>query len=118
MLAKSRRWFGVATLVAAAPPVYAQQVPNVIALASLSPVIMVLLAGLLGWLERSLLSGLMHVSLILLWVIAFAVLANTVTTDWIIWTPIGIYGVHSFYILYKLGSVAARRRRAHRSGAA
>ena len=93
-----------------APPAYAQEVPGVIAVAVISPVIMVLLAGILGWLERSPISGLRHIGLIVLWFVAFVLLARSVTTDLLIWTPLVIYCIHSLYLIIRLLARFRKRR--------
>ena len=80
----------------------AQQISNTVALAALSPIVVVLLAGLVGWLEHELLRGLIDVGLVLLWVVAFAVLSSYVTIDWIIWTPVVLYALHAAWIVYRL----------------
>lgn len=109
MISTSTQWLYIVLLMVTASPAYAQEVPGVIAVAVISPVIMVLLAGILGWLERSPISGLRHIGLIVLWVFAFVLLARSVTTDLLIWTPLVFYSIHSLYILIRL--VASLRKR-------
>ena len=87
----------------------AQQISNTVALAALSPIIVVILAGTVGWLERELLRGLIDVGLVLLWVVAFAVLSAYATIDWIIWTPVALYALHAAWIVYRLIKVLIAR---------
>ena len=58
---------GLAAIVVSMMPAtaQAQQISNTIALAALSPIVVVLLAGTVGWLERELLRGLIDVGLVL-----------------------------------------------------
>jgi hypothetical protein len=97
-------------LIIVSPAAHAQHISNAIALAALSPIFVVLLAGILGWLERRLLSGIVNVCLVLVWVIAFAVLSNLVTNDWLIWMPVALYALHSFWILAKLATILVKKR--------
>ena len=105
----------VVLLLAFVPSAYAQEVPGAFAVAVLSPIVMILLAGILGWLDRRPMSGLMHIGLIVLWVAAFLVLSRHVTTDWLIWAPIFLYSIHSLYILIRLGQSVWKRRSARAS---
>lgn len=88
--------------IAAPGAAQAQQVPAVFVLAVFSPVVMVLLAGWLGWRQRKLLLGLLHVVLILFWVMLFALLSNSVSQDLLIWTPVMLFLIHSAWILVQL----------------
>ena len=110
MTATPKQLLSVAVMIAASPAAHAQHLSNAIAIAAVSPVVFVLLAGVLGWLERNLLSGLVHIGLILLWVVSFAVLSNIVTTDWLIWAPLVFYGIHCCWMMTRLVVLLFRRR--------
>ena len=97
-------------MIIVSPLAYAQEVPTVIAIAALSPIIMMALAGVLGWLDRSLLTGLKHIALVFLWVAVFLVLSSVVTTDWLICTPLVLYGAHGLWMLGKVVSILVKRR--------
>lgn len=79
--------------------VYAQRIPVWFAAAALSPIVMLILAALLGWLYRSWRVGLAHGGALLVWVGLWILAAYSVTNDYVIWTPLAIYALHSLSIL-------------------
>lgn len=78
---------------------HAQHIPGWLVMAALSPVAVILLAIVLGILTRSLRAGVLHVALVLLWVVTFGITAYYVTNDYIIWTPLVLYGLHAILLV-------------------
>ena len=110
MTTASRQSLFAALIATASPSAHAQHVPAAIAIAAVSPILFLLLAAVLGWMERSLLSGLVHTGLIVLWLASFAVLSNAVTIDWLVWTPVVLYGIQCCWIVTRLVTILVRRR--------
>lgn len=90
---------------------HAQQIPTWLALAVLSPLLVVALAIGLGFLARSWRVAASHVALIVLWVLLSGVFAYWVENDYIIWTPMFIYAAHSVLIVYLVFLRLAQRIR-------
>ena len=90
---------GGATLMGFPLAAHAQRIPGWLVVAALSPVVMILLAIVLGILTRSFRTGVLHVALILLWVMTFGIASYYVTNDFIIWTPLLLYTLHAILLL-------------------
>jgi hypothetical protein len=89
----------VATLVALPTAAQAHGIHPVWIAAVLSPVAVMLLTVILGWLSRSVRLGAIHAMLIVLWVVLFWLASYLVTNDYLIWTPLALYLIHATIII-------------------
>ena len=88
----------IATLALLPGIAYAQYVPVWLVAAALSPVVVILLAVILGVLTRSLRIGAMHTGLVFAWVLLFGLAAYFIENDYVIWTPLILYAAHALFI--------------------
>lgn len=79
--------------------VHAQNIPVEIAAAAISPLLVIVLAFLLGWISGNMKAGAMHALFIVTWVILFSLASYFAENDYIIWTPLAIYIAHSLLII-------------------
>lgn len=93
----------------------AQRIPTEIALAAVSPLLVIALALVLGWLTHSWRTALRHSGLVICWILLTGIFAYWVENDAIIWTPVGIYVVHSLLIIVLVIRELARRARGERA---
>ena len=110
------RLVGLAFLLLVSGAAQAQRVPTSLALVALSPLVVVVLATVLGVLVRSWRVGTLHVFLVLTWAITFLLVAQHVEGDYktyLIWIPIIGYVVHTLVILVLLVVHMAKRLSAH-----
>jgi len=77
----------------------AQHVSPLLFTAALSPLLIFLLAIVLGIVVRSWKVGVLHAGLIAIWVLLFGVASYWVENDYIIWTPVFLYSVHALIIV-------------------
>lgn len=77
----------------------AQHIPVVIAVAALSPLLVMLCAVVLGALEHNWKTGAKHLGMIIIWIALFAVASYNVENDYIIWTPMLLYVLHAILII-------------------
>jgi hypothetical protein len=77
--------------------------------AALSPLAVLLLTAILGWLSRSARLGATHALLIVVWVALFWLASNLVTNDYLIWTPLVLYLLHTIVIIVLVASHAITR---------
>ncbi len=91
---------------------YAQRIPTAIAAMAVSPLLVILLAVAHGVLSRSWRAGAAHTGLVLLWVLMFGVASYWVENDYVIWTPLVLYGVHAITLLILVVKGLLRRREA------
>jgi hypothetical protein len=90
----------------------AQHIPPTIVALALSPVLVLLLAVVLGIVKRSWKAGLAHAGLIVVWIVLFGVAAYWVENDYVIWTPLLLYVVHALIVIVLIvKGVLLRRRR-------
>jgi intracellular septation protein A len=95
----------------------AQYIPPIFIAAALSPLLVILLAIVLGLLARSCRVGLRHTLLILLWVLLFGLASYFIENDYVIWTPMVLYAAHSLLIVVLiLANIVKRIRTARRKG--
>ena len=78
---------------------HAQHSSPVLVAALLSPLLVLLLAVVLGVVARSWKVGGLHVGLIIVWILLFGVASYWVENDYIIWTPLALYILHSLIIV-------------------
>ena len=94
---------------------HAQYVPPWLIVAVLSPVLVFLLCIILGFLTRSIRIGVVHSVLVLAWIALFSLAAYFVDNDYVIWTPLALYTLHSallvILIVVAIGKRILRRAR-------
>lgn len=95
---------------------HAQHIPTWLALAVLSPLLVIALATGLGFLSGSWRAGGRHVALIVLWLVLSGIFAYWVENDYIIRIPLLVYALHALLIVFLvILQVASRIRGAARS---
>ena len=110
------RFFAVLPLLVAASllplPAYAQSISSWIAGASVSPLLVLLLALLLGVIYRSWLVAAGHAGIVILWVVLFVLASRYVEDDFVIWLPLAAFVVHAILIVVlTITGLAGRSRR-------
>jgi MFS-type transporter involved in bile tolerance (Atg22 family) len=90
---------------------HAQHLSPLLVATALSPLLVFLLAIILGIVARSWKTGVMHAGLIVIWVLLFGVASYWVENDYIIWTPVALYSVHALVIVALLIVGIAKRLR-------
>ena len=88
------------TLATFSGPAAAQHVPIWVAAAVLSPLAVLSLCIVLGLLKRSGRVSIRHAALVLLWILLFSLASYFVENDYVIWTPLAIYSIHSVLLLF------------------
>ena len=91
---------------------HAQYIPPWLVAAALSPILVLALCAVLGFVSRSLRRGLVHGALIVLWVVLFSLAAYFIENDYIIWTPLALYILHSALLMVLIVVEIARRENA------
>jgi MFS-type transporter involved in bile tolerance (Atg22 family) len=89
----------------------AQNIPPVIAALALSPVLVLLLAVILGVVTRSWRVGIRHFGLVVVWILLFGVTSYWVENDYVIWTPLALYGIHAATMTFLIARGVLRRVR-------
>jgi len=107
---ESSRWLWAAFALALPGIAHAQQIHPIFAVMAVSPLLAILLAVVLGVLSRSWRIGAAHVGLIVVWVLLFAIASYWVENDYIIWTPLVLFGVHAVTLSILVAKAAVRRR--------
>jgi len=92
----------------------AQEIPLPIAIGFLSPLVAIVMAAILGVVARSWRAALINIGLICVWVLGYLAVIHTFTADWIIYTPIALYGIHCIVLSALLGWAIVRRLRGQR----
>ena len=100
---------GLTSLPLASEMAFAQHVPTSIAVAALSPLVVVALAVVLGIVAGSWRVGIMHAGLLLVWILVFLFTAQHVENAYVIWVPIILYGAHTLLISVLLVVHTVRR---------
>ena len=114
------RLSGLALFLLVSGVAQAQQIPTSLAMVALSPLVVVVLATVLGIVIRSWSVGILHVGLLVTWVIIFLFLVQHFDSDYkiyIISIPIIVYAIHTFLILVLLIVHIAKRFAAHNPSA-
>jgi MFS-type transporter involved in bile tolerance (Atg22 family) len=78
---------------------HAQQISPLIAALAVSPILVLLLALILGVVSRSWQVAAKHAGLVVVWVVLFAIASYWVENDYIIWTPLVLYAAHATIML-------------------
>jgi hypothetical protein len=111
-----RRFLLLALLGFAPIPAYAHGVPVWMFVAALSPLLVLMLIAVYGWLARTPRTAFVHALLQAIWVIWFWGASNSnevallgVSTDYIIWTAFALYVLHTILIVVLVFVHASRR---------
>lgn len=97
------------TLGALPASAHAQYVPPWLIAAVLSPILVLFLCIVLGVLSRSLRIGALHAGLVIIWVVLFSLASYFVENDYVIWTPLALYILHSALLLVLIVVEVAKR---------
>lgn len=90
-------------------PAQAQNIPIWMVAAVLSPIPVLFLCIILGVLANSVRIGAIHTAVIFTWVLLFTLACFFVENDYVIWTPLVLYILHSILLVVLIAVVAARR---------
>ena len=91
------------TLGFAPASAHAQYIPPWLVVGALSPILVLVLCVILGWLARNALLGARHAMLAIVWVVLFALASYFIENDYVIWTPLVLYLLHSALLLGLIG---------------
>lgn len=101
-----------AAFLAALPvQAHAQYVPMWALAALLSPLLVVLLCVVLGWLQRSFRVAALHFVIVLVWIVLFGVASYWVENDYVIWTPLALYFLHAGLLVVLIVIYSVKRMR-------
>jgi hypothetical protein len=89
---------------------YAQEIPPLIGALALSPILVMLLALVLGIVARSWRVGAAHAALVVVWLLLFGIASYWVENDYVIWTPLALYALHALIMLALIVQRLIRRR--------
>ena len=89
----------------------AQNVSPIIAALALSPILVFLLAIVLGVVTRSWRVGARHFGLVCVWIVLFAIASYWVENDYVIWTPLMLYGIHAITMIFLIVKGVLQRAR-------
>lgn len=90
---------------------YAQRIPGVVAALAISPILVLSLCVALGIATRNWLVGIGNAILVLFWVTLFLIASYWVENDYIIWTPLVLYGLHAVVLVALVARSILRRVR-------
>lgn len=93
---------------------YAQNIPPTIVALALSPLLVLLIAVVLGVVLRSWRVGAAHAGLIVVWVLLFGIASYWVENDYVIWTPMVLYGAHAILMIVLIVMGVVRRIKSQR----
>lgn len=79
-------------------PAHAQYVPLWMVAAALSPILVLVLCLVLGLVTRSFRVGARHAAFVVNWVVLFILASYFVENDYVIWTPLALYVLHSILL--------------------
>ena len=99
MNTRSISLFASVTLAAYPISAHAQNVPIWLIAGVLSPLIAFLLCVILGLLAKSIRIGGRHAIIMLIWIILFSLASYYVENDYVIWTPLILYVLHSVLLV-------------------
>ena len=104
-----------AGLLAIAPlDAHAQKVPWIVLPLAASPLVAIVLAGVLGVVARSWSIALTNAALVFVWVAWFFVASKYVPSDPVIWASLVALGLHCLVMLFRIVQHAFWRARARR----
>ena len=90
---------------------HAQPISPAIAALAVSPVLALLFAVVLGVVARSWRVGAAHAGLVGIWILLFGVASYWVENDYVIWTPLALYGIHAATMVVMIVRGVFRRTR-------
>ena len=112
MRISSSLWLLTVSALALPGMAYAQNISPTIAALALSPLLVMLFAVVLGVVSRSWIVGTAHAGLVAVWVMLFGVASYWVENDYVIWTPLVLYGVHAITMIILIVKGVLRRTKA------
>ena len=92
---------------------HAQYIPPWLIAAVLSPILVFLLCIILGGITRNIRIGALHAAFVLAWVVLFSLASYFVENDYVIWTPLALYILHSVLLLVLIFVEIAKRIAGH-----
>ena len=90
---------------------HAQRIPGTVAILLVSPIIVLVLSGMLAAACRSLRVGIFNAGLCALWIVWFALASMWFEMDWLIWAPLIGIGVHLLVLVILLLSEWQKREK-------
>jgi hypothetical protein len=90
---------------------HAQNISPLIAGLALSPILVFLLAIVLGIVSRSWRVGVAHVGLVAIWILLFGIASYWVENDYVIWTPLALYALHAVTMVVLIAKGLLQRAR-------
>ena len=112
MRISSSKWMLTVSALVLPGMAHAQEIPLTIAAIALSPLLVLLFAAVLGVVVRSWAVGVAHAGLVAVWIVLFGVASYWVENDYVIWTPLVLYGVHAITLIILIIKGVVRRIRA------
>ena len=116
------RLASIVLLGLAPAPAYAHGIPVWMFVAAASPLPVLILIAVYGWLAGSLRAALIHAFLLAVWVAWFWLASNVnevtllgISTDYVIWSALVLYTLHALLILILVPLHAFKRLRLRRS---
>jgi hypothetical protein len=89
----------------------AQNIRPIIGALALSPVLVFLLAIVLGFVTRSWRVAVKHSGLVGVWILLFGMASYWVENDYVIWTPLVLYGIHAATMIFLIARGVLLRAR-------
>ena len=105
------QWKLAIVLFVLPPAAHAHGIHPLWVVGALSPLAVLLLTVVLGWLRRSVRVGVLHAVLVVVWVVLFWLASSLVTNDYLIWAPLALYLLHTTVIILLVGWYALARTR-------
>jgi hypothetical protein len=106
-------WKLAVVLILLAPTAQAHGIRPIWVVGALSPIAVLLLTVVLGWLTRSVRLGAIHAALVIVWVVLFWLASSFVTSDYLIWTPLALFVLHTVVIVVLILRHALARNRSN-----
>jgi hypothetical protein len=88
---------------------HAQYIPPWLIVGALSPILVLFLCLILGWLARCVRTGARHAAFVLAWVVLFSFTSYFVENDYVIWIPLALYLLHSALLVVLIVVQIAKR---------
>jgi hypothetical protein len=108
---RQSRWKLAVVLLALPTAAQAHGIHPLWVAAAISPLAVLLLTAVLGWLSRSARLGATHAIVIVVWVALFWLASGFVTNDYLIWAPLALYLLHTIVIIALIVRHAIARTR-------
>lgn len=106
---RAQAGFLAAALASLPATAHAQYIPGWLIVSVLSPLLVLFLCVILGLAAGSVRIAALHAGLVILWVVLFTLAAYFVENDYVIWTPLVLYGLHALLVVGLIVFYIARR---------